>query len=820
MAEQKSNPTKERFHIDPVHEELAIHEGQGDTQIMTLDVWAAKYKWGEEEHPHESMRRVVEGVYAKDHNRQARRDAYEAMQKALWVPGGRIQAAAGTTKVVTMLNCFVDRTIEDSMDCISDALKDAMLTMQQGGGIGMDFSTLRPSGAYLHRTGAIASGPLPFMDMWDSMCQTIMSAGARRGAMMATMHCEHPDIVKFITAKHEKGRLTNFNVSVLITDAFMDAVENDEDWYLGFGVPRADGKHLFKTERDDEYHQGDWYAYARWQARELWDLIIQNTYEWSEPGVIFIDRVNDENNLQYCETIACTNPCGEQPLPPNGCCNLGAVNLARMVIDPFTTTAYLDYVLLAKVAALGVRFLDNVIDTAGYPLEEQKQEELDKRRIGIGITGLANALAQLQITYGGQDALRVTDTIMKTLKESVYRASSRLAKERGPFPLYDKERWGDTSVVKSLPAPLKRYIKINGIRNGVLGTIAPTGTTSMYVGNVSSGLEPTFLHTMQRRMRRIIQDADEVTETYVVSDYAYLMYQQLHPGSGAIPDYMVTHADVLVQDHLAMQQVCQKHIDASISKTINCPEGISFDEFKNVYDAAYRLGCKGCTTYRPSDVRGSVLSAPGEDEDDAALISRPLRDRPTVLTGTTYKVRWSGDENYYITINDDPRGRPFELFIQSTSSKYSDWTTALSLMISAIMRRGDDPSFIPDELRKVVSINDVGWIDGKFYGSLVSLIGETIGQHLNRDVDQAQSSGVPKGWFDPRMAEFVKKVVTPADSSDPQAVVEHHYISTITGEVQTMIGPPLGEICPECNMPTLHPAEGCKLCHNCGYSTC
>ncbi len=330
MAKQNTRSTAERFKIDPIHAELDIYANGTDTQVITHDVWDAKYRWNNEEHPHDSMRRVVDGVYKHDPSRYARRNALEAMQKVLWVPAGRIQAAAGTTKVVTMLNCFVDRTIKDSMDSIADSLKDAMLTMQQGGGIGMDFSTLRPSGAYLQRTGAIASGPLPFMDMWDAMCETIMSAGARRGAMMATMHCEHPDLVKFITAKQEKGRLTNFNVSILITDAFMDAVANDEDWYLGFGVPRSDGKHLFRTERDDEVTKGIWYAYERHNAKELWDMIIQNTYKWSEPGVIFIDRVNDTNNLNYCETISCTNPCGEQPLPPNGCCNLGCITNSEM----------------------------------------------------------------------------------------------------------------------------------------------------------------------------------------------------------------------------------------------------------------------------------------------------------------------------------------------------------------------------------------------------------------------------------------------------------------------------------------------------------
>ncbi|MEE8598506.1 MAG: adenosylcobalamin-dependent ribonucleoside-diphosphate reductase [Dehalococcoidales bacterium] len=776
--------TGSKFSIDPAHEGLDIYD---EENILTLDIWRDKYRYGTEEHPFDSMRRVVEGVYAKDPDKDAKRDALEAMQKGLWLPAGRIHAGAGTPNIVTLLNCYMCQDIDDSMVGIMDALKNAALTMQQGGGIGMNFSSLRPSGAFLKRTGAVASGPLPFMNTWNSMCQTIMSAGSRRGAMMAVMADDHPDLIDFITAKHKKGTLTNFNVSVLISDAFLGAIKDDEEWFLGFNVPRADGRHQFVVEREVGNDIEQWYAYSKWQARELWDLILENTYEWSEPGVIFIDRINKRNNLNYCETITGTNPCGEQPLPPNGCCNLGAVNLARMVKNPFTDLAQFDFALLGSVAQLGTRFLDNVIDVTLYPLEVQAKEEYAKRRIGIGITGLANALAQLQVRYGSDDAVAVTDLIMSTLQGAVYNTSNLLAKERGPFPLWDADRWGINSpLVNNLSIIAQASIQEHGMRNGVLLTIAPTGTTSLYAGNVSAGLEPVYLHKMQRNVRQL----NNTYKPYTAYDYGYLLYCQtkriVPDRVSELPEYMVTHEGLTTTDHINMQAVCQKHIDASVSKTINCAQTMTFEDFKQLYDMAYESGCRGCTTYRYSEVRGSILSAEADDSEEA--VAPRLLTRPEILSGSTYKVKWPAvDENYYITIND-VGGKPFEIFIHSTSSKYTDWTTALSLMISAIMRKGDDISFIPEELRKVRSAQDVGYVDGRFYGSLVAVIGETIGKHIsNSDIQQLDEG--------------------PSESSkNPKVQIE----------LMASVGAP----CPRCNQPTLIRQEGCATCTSCTYSTC
>lgn len=786
-------------------------------QPISLHIWGGKYRWANnplivEGQPSTSIARVCEGIYRND-TQGAIFPAEAAMKSGIWLPAGRIQAGAGTSKVVTLMNCYVDRDIEDSMSGIADALKDAMLTMQQGGGIGMNFSTLRPSGAWLQRTGAVASGPLPFMDMWDSMCATIMSAGDRRGAMMGVMAIDHPDIIDFIHAKQKPGRLTNFNVSVLVSDAFMQAVSEDEEWSLGFGVPRHDGNHIGTTTLRNGK---TWYIYKVIKARELWNLIIRNTYEYSEPGVIFIDRVNDWNNLKYVEVISCTNPCGEQPLPPNGACNLGAVNLARMVGRPYSKDCMFNWEQLKAAVCVGVRFLDNVIDVTHYPLQAQEIVEKGNRRIGLGITGLANAMMMMGIRYGSEESLSFTNKIMDRLKNWAYEASAHLAAERGSFPLYDERRWGQTPVVESLDDEVKELISRNGIRNGVLLTIAPTGTTSLYCGNISSGLEPVFAHKMERKIRR----PDGEFDTHVIKDYGlyvwekYLEQMQKDFGKDRYPDRMPEHfvstADLEVRDHIRMQSTCQRHVDASISKTINCPEDMSFEDFKLVYWDAYEMLCKGCTTYRPSDVRGSILTAVtdgvpgGADASDSkvsaeALAGKPERSlvpRPKVLSGKTYKIKWPNVQSaHYVTINNDDDGHPFEMFIGCTNATHQDWATALSLMISAIFRKGGNIDFVGEELQKIISATDSAWVDGKYWGSLVALIGHTIQLHCTPEIDE------------PQPMEFL-------------ASKSMYVAGEGTVQIQEVKQPPKGRICPKCGAPTLYMHEGCKQCTNCGYSTC
>ncbi|MCW8836820.1 MAG: adenosylcobalamin-dependent ribonucleoside-diphosphate reductase, partial [Rhodospirillales bacterium] len=478
---------------------------------------------------------------------------FDAMQDFRFLPAGRIVAGAGATRKVTLFNCFVMGDIPDDMAGIFDGLKEAALTMQQGGGIGYDFSSLRPKGARVHGVGADASGPLSFMDVWDAMCRTIMSAGSRRGAMMATMRCDHPDIEAFIDAKQEPGRLRMFNLSVLVTDAFMEAVKDDGDWELTF----------------------EGMTYGSIKARALWDKITHATYAYAEPGVIFIDRINRLNNLNYCETIHATNPCGEQPLPPYGTCLLGSVNLAKMVDNPFSDDAAIDDTALADLVATAVRMMDNVIETSNYPLAVHENEARSKRRIGLGVTGLADALIMCGARYGSPQALELTDRWMAMIRRAAYLASTELAKEKGAFPLFDTEAYLNGAFIRTLDDDVRSAIAQNGMRNSHLISIAPTGTISLFADNVSSGLEPVFSFAYTRNV--MLPDGSRREEE--VTDYAVRVFRKLRGADAPLPESFVDAQSLSPHDHLVMQAKMQEYVDSSISKTINCPESISFEAF-------------------------------------------------------------------------------------------------------------------------------------------------------------------------------------------------------------------------------------------------
>lgn len=697
---------------------------------------------------------------------------YDALEDFKFLPAGRITAGAGTARRVTLFNCFVMGTVPDSMGGIFDMLKEAALTMQQGGGIGYDFSTIRPKGADVLGVSADASGPLSFMDVWDAMCRTIMSAGSRRGAMMATMRCDHPDIHDFITAKSDAARLRMFNVSVLITDPFMEAVKADAAWDLVF-----DGK-VYKTV----------------QARDLWNQIMQATYDYAEPGVIFIDRINAANNLNYCETIAATNPCGEQPLPPYGACLLGSINLARLVANPFNAKAVLDPAALQELVATVVRMMDNVVDASQFPLPAQEREAQAKRRIGLGVTGLADALLMVGLRYGSDEAAAQTEAWLKAVARAAYLASVDLAKEKGAFPLFDAEAYLASGTMQMMDADVREAIGAHGIRNALLTSIAPTGTISLYAGNVSSGIEPVFAYAYTRK---VLQKDGSRTEEEVV-DYAVQMWRDLH-GDAELPDYFVNAQTLAPMDHVKMQAAAQKWVDSSISKTINCPEDISFDAFKDVYMEAWDTGCKGCTTYRPNAVTGSVLSvsetteaAPQADTGaDVIYMADPL-DRPETLEGATYKVKWPDSEHaIYITINDVIIGghrRPFEVFINSKNMEHFAWTVALTRMISAVFRRGGDVSFVVEELKAVFDPRGGAWMQGKYIPSILAAIGGVIEQHL---VATGFIAGEGLGL-----------------KSDPQA------------EIIGIDGAPRGKSCSSCGSYDLRMVEGCMTCASCGFSKC
>ncbi|MDP5086259.1 MAG: adenosylcobalamin-dependent ribonucleoside-diphosphate reductase [Yoonia sp.] len=703
---------------------------------------------------------------------------YDALADFKYLPAGRITAGAGTARSVTLFNCFVMGTVPDSMGGIFDMLKEAALTMQQGGGIGYDFSTIRPKGASVMGVAADASGPLSFMDVWDAMCRTIMSAGSRRGAMMATMRCDHPDVEDFITAKSDPARLRMFNMSVLITDPFMDAVKADGSWELVFGGQ------VYRTVR----------------ARDLWDAIMQSTYDYAEPGVIFIDRINQMNNLNYCETIAATNPCGEQPLPPYGACLLGSINMARLVSDPFEAAAALDEAALTDLVATAVRMMDNVVDASRFPLEAQQAEAKAKRRIGLGVTGLADALLMVGLRYGSEEAAAQTDRWMHAIARAAYLASVELAKEKGAFPLFNADKFLASGAMQHMDEDVRDAIRQYGIRNALLTSIAPTGTISLYAGNVSSGIEPVFAYAYTRK---VLQKDGSRTEEEVV-DYAVQLWRDLK-GDAPLPDYFVNAQTLAPLDHVRMQAAAQKWIDSSISKTINCPEDISFDAFKEVYMAAWDQGCKGCTTYRPNDVTGSVLSvtsdaAPSEvpaqvrtsDEGaEVVYMSEPL-DRPQELEGATYKLKWPDSEHaIYITINDlviAGHRRPFEVFINSKNMEHFAWTVALTRMISAVFRRGGDVSFVVEELKAVFDPRGGAWMQGKYVPSILAAIGGVIEKHM---ISIGFLAGEGMGL-----------------KSDPHA------------DVVAINGRPRGKACSSCGSYELRMVEGCMTCASCGYSKC
>ena len=792
-------------------------------QDISHQIWNLKYRLkgpgvarGDEE-MRDTWARVAGAVALAERPevRSRWRDEFlRILQEHRFLPAGRVLAGAGSGRAVTLFNCFVMGTIPDDMGGIFDSLKEAALTMQQGGGIGHDFSTLRPAGAEVTRVGADASGPVSFMDVWDAMCRTIMSAGSRRGAMMATLRCDHPDIEAFIEAKRDKDRLRNFNLSVLVTDRFMSAVKEDLAWDLVF-----DGK-IYRTV----------------SARGLWDRIMASTYAYAEPGVIFIDRINERNNLWYAERISATNPCGEQPLPPYGACLLGSINLVKLVKDPFTETARLDENELDAITRIAVRFLDDVIDVSNYPLPQQEREAKSKRRIGLGVTGLADALIMCRSTYGSTESVALIERWFKKIQRAAYSASNELATEKGPFPLFVQDKYLAGPTLRSVDADIRGAIADHGVRNALLTSIAPTGTISLLAENVSSGIEPVFAYSYRRKITR--ENGEKTDE--LVEDYAYRLYRTMF-GAQKLPDYFVNAQDLTPDAHIAVQAATQKYVDSSISKTVNCPADISFDAFKDIYLRAYETGCKGCTTWRPNDITGSILSIddvqrpgpvevlplaetllpspvrpkPVASEGGVVYMTRPL-DRPEALPGSTYKVRWPESEHaMYITLNDIVEGgrrRPFEIFINSKNMEHYAWTVALTRMISAVFRRGGDVSFVVDELKAVFDPRGGQWVNRQYVPSLLAAIGGVIEEHmiainfLSRPglVSSPHAKAASIAERLPRGSEVTRGEASPVSAASFSA-------GALTQSFK---------FCPRCSSPSLTRIEGCDTCLSCGHSRC
>ncbi|HPA90766.1 MAG TPA: adenosylcobalamin-dependent ribonucleoside-diphosphate reductase [Quisquiliibacterium sp.] len=574
-------------------------------QEVSADVLIEKYAKGDETTAGEIRARVARALASIEAEPARWEPEFRWAMENGFVPAGRINSAAGTELKATLINCFVQPIgdavwgyDDDGTPGIYAALQEAAETMRRGGGVGYDFSSIRPRGAYVKGTHSRASGPISYMRVFDKSCETLESAGARRGAQMGVLRVDHPDIEEFVHAKRD-GSLTNFNMSVSVTDAFMQAVEADADFDLVHVVPPFDAEGARRRE------DGQW-VYRTIRARALWDQVMKSTYNHAEPGVIFIDKVNRDNNLSYAEDIRASNPCGEQMLPAYGCCDLGCLNLTCYVDDPFGDAPTFDFDRMKRATALAVRALDNVLDLTLWPLPAQEREAREKRRIGLGFTGLGNALTMLKLRYDSEDARRMAARISQVMRDTAYEASVALAREKGAFPLFDAEQYlAEPHAASRLPDALKAEIRAHGLRNSHLLSIAPTGTISIaFAGNSSGGIEPAFSWTYTRKKRM----PDGSRREYAVEDFAYRLYRHLGGNVHALPEYFVSAMQISALDHMRMSAAVQPYVDSAISKTVNVAEDYPYEEFKALYLEAWRAGLKGITTYRPNSVIGSVLS--------------------------------------------------------------------------------------------------------------------------------------------------------------------------------------------------------------------
>lgn len=613
-------------------------------QPISEEVLIEKYAKGDERSARAVHERVARALAQaeKPEQRALWRERFQQALDGGFVPAGRIQSAAGTELAATLINCFVQPVgdsiaiAEEGYPGIYTALTEAAETMRRGGGVGYDFSRIRPRGAWVGSTQSNASGPVSYMRVFDRSCETVESAGSRRGAQMGVLRCDHPDVEEFIHAKDD-GDLRNFNLSVGVTDAFMEAVRDDGDVDL---VHKAEPGAAQKSAGAQLRGDGVW-VYRRVRARELWDQIMRSTYDHAEPGVLFLDQINRDNNLAYCETIASCNPCGEQPLPSYGCCCLGSIDLTRLVRDPFEPTARFDEAAFAEIAKTAVRMLDNVLDVTVWPLHQQHEEARNKRRVGLGFTGLGDALIMLNLRYDTEPARAMAQRISEVMRDAAYEASVELAKERGAFPLFNADLYLSGSTFASrLPPALREKIRAHGLRNSHLLSIAPTGTISLaFADNASNGIEPPFSFTYQRKKRM----PDGSFKEYSVEDHAWRLYRHLKGAEAPLTDAFVTALEMSAQAHAAMVAAVAPYIDTAISKTVNVPADYPYEDFQHLYMQAWQEKLKGLATYRPNSVLGSVLSvgttpaAPLQIDDKNKRLALERLPAPVLSS-----LRWPG----------------------------------------------------------------------------------------------------------------------------------------------------------------------------------
>ena len=790
-------------------------------QPISEDVLREKYLKAGETSAQDVYRRVAQALASAE--APAERERYEALfldnMRAGAIGAGRIMSAAGTSIQATLINCFVQPVgdciqgvDDDGYPGIYEALREAAETMRRGGGVGYDFSRIRPRGADVKGTASMASGPCSYINVFDQSCSTVESAGARRGAQMGVLRMDHPDVFEFITAKRTPGRWNNFNVSVGVPDAFMQAQEADLAWEL---VHRARPGAVLLAQGAFQRDDGLW-VYQTVTARELWDTVMKSAYDFAEPGILFLDHINEDNNLSYCEDIAATNPCGEQPLPPYGCCDLGPIILPRFVSHPFGMggEAAFDFDGFARAVATQVRALDNVLDVTFWPLAQQRAEAAAKRRIGVGFTGMGNALAMLCLRYDAPEGRAMATRIGTCMRDAAYTASVALAQEKGSFPKFEAEGYlAKGTFASRLPEDIKKAIRTHGIRNSHLLSIAPTGTVSLaFADNASNGIEPSFSWVYRRKKR----EADGTTREYAVEDHAWRVYRELGGDINQLPDYFVSALEMTASSHIAMMEAVQPLVDTAISKTVNVPAECPYDDFKSLYQQAWRARLKGLATYRPNAILGAVLdtgtpkveAAPDLIADRADPMRAVIEKRPKgALPAVAEKIEYwtqEGHKTLYLVVSFLPlansngegmvqRAIVFFLLL-GQPGEARQWITSSMRLLSLAARGG----FLERALR---DMRKVAWDRGPV----------RLGTY-----QKADGTRVPL-WHDSEVAAIAYAVQQIIDQRNTSQVPSHGVVSAHE-EVKVAMPPAMvGKKCSECGAHAMIRKDGCDYCTQCGH---